>query len=194
MREMRKRFEAILEPTVGSANSRFLADRLVVAAIELVGTRAKDTAPDCASSQETPSPKNEPPKAPPDRMGIDWLLAAGVPAEEVVAVVQRERKEREVAAAFEQAMGYNPLPWWTERKLSQLLRFLMDKTPEEIQRFAAWSKQNFSPLSPAKVRQYPNLAIECWPQACPPLKGQKNRGQEKSEFELALERKQNGTL
>lgn len=62
-------------------------------------------------------------------------------------------------------MGYNPLEWWSDRKLEKLLAFLMDKTPAEMRTFAEWCKRPFSSFTPVKARQHPELVRELWPQA-----------------------------
>jgi hypothetical protein len=64
-------------------------------------------------------------------------------------------------------MGYNPLPWWSNRDLLALLKFLLTKSPEEVKTFAAWSRRQYSTFDPAKARQYPRRVIEFWPQAFP---------------------------
>lgn len=97
--------------------------------------------------------------------GIDWLVAAGVSADELNETLERERLEESVASLYESAMGYNPLPWHSERDLEKLLKFLVTKPPEEIQRFAAWSRRPYSTFDPAKARQYPLRVIDFWPLA-----------------------------
>jgi hypothetical protein len=95
----------------------------------------------------------------------DWLIAGGVSSEEIARLNAKEQAEKKVTDHYERKMGYNPLPWHTNKDLEALLRFLLDKSAEEITTFAEWSRKDFSPLSPAKARQYPRLVIECWPQA-----------------------------
>jgi hypothetical protein len=102
-----------------------------------------------------------------EKAGIGWQLAAGLSSQEIAASSEREQREREVANQYEQVMGYNPLPWWSNDDLRALLVFLMHKTPEEINNFATWSKKEFSSLTPTKARQYPRMVIECFPQAFP---------------------------
>ena len=97
----------------------------------------------------------------------DWLLAAGVPSEEIAKHNTTEQAEKRILDHFERAMGYNPLDWYSNKDLSALRKFLMTKTTEEIDTFAAWSKQKYSTLTPAKVRQYPRMAIDLWPQVSP---------------------------
>jgi len=102
---------------------------------------------------------------PPPEFGIDWGIAADLSNEKLAEMGAREQKERDVAANYEAAMGYNPLPWWNDKALARLLRFLLDKTPEEIKTFAAWSKRDYSTFDPSKARQYPDRVIEFWPLA-----------------------------
>jgi len=102
---------------------------------------------------------------PPPEFGIDWGIAADLSNEKLAKMGAKERKERDVAANYEATMGYNPLPWWNDKALMRLLRFLMDKTPEEILAFAKWSREDYSTLKPPKARQYPDMVIECWPLA-----------------------------
>jgi hypothetical protein len=105
----------------------------------------------------------------PEGSGIEWLIAAGVSNEEIQKTLDKEKREKIVRDAWEKSMGYNPLPW-NERELQSLLRFLMGKSEEEIKTFAAWSKNKYSSLSPAKARQYPRLVIDCWELAMPERK------------------------
>lgn len=100
-------------------------------------------------------------------MPADWMLAGGVSAEEIARVNAKEQDEKRILDHFERAMGYNPLDWYSNKDLSALRKFLMTKTTEEIDTFAAWSKQKYSTLTPAKVRQYPRMAIDLWPQVAP---------------------------
>jgi len=97
----------------------------------------------------------------------DWLIAGGVSAEEIARINAKEQSEKRILDHFERAMGYNPLDWYSNKDLSALRKFLMTKTTEEIDSFAAWSKQKYSTLTPAKVRQYPRMAIDLWPQVTP---------------------------
>jgi hypothetical protein len=95
----------------------------------------------------------------------DWQIAGGLSSDKIAKHNEKEQAERQVADNFERQMGFNPLPWWSDKDLGALLRFLMDKSPEEVAKFAEWAKRDFSSLKPAKARQYPRLVIECWPQA-----------------------------
>lgn len=101
----------------------------------------------------------------PQGSGVDWLIRGGVESSEIAQLNEREQRERKVADFWEKAMGYNPLPWWSEKDLTALLRFLMGKTTEEMEVFIAWSKRPFSAFSPEKARAYPRRVIELWPQA-----------------------------
>lgn len=97
-----------------------------------------------------------------------------------------ETKHRdEIAAHYESEMGYNPLQWWTDKKLMRLLKFLLTKTPAEITTFANWSKREYSPLSPTQARKNPDLVIECWPQACQTTEANFTKTPAASETELA---------
>jgi hypothetical protein len=96
---------------------------------------------------------------------IDWLIAAGVSAEKMAEVLERERKREEIARTYEEAMGYNPLRWETNPRLRKLLDFLMTKNPEEIRKFALWANRPFSSFDPADALQNPDLVEALWPQA-----------------------------
>lgn len=99
----------------------------------------------------------------PKAKGLDWLIAAGVNSEEIIRLADNEQRESELLDHYEREMGYNPLTW--SGSLERLRRFLLTKTPEEISTFAAWSKREYSPLSPTQARRNPDLVIDCWPQA-----------------------------
>jgi hypothetical protein len=94
-----------------------------------------------------------------------WQLAGGVTSEEIAAGAEKIAHEKATADRWEREMGYNPLPWWDDRKLIALLRFLGERTAEEIHAFAEWSKRPFSPLSPGQARKNPGLVIDLWPQS-----------------------------
>lgn len=96
---------------------------------------------------------------------LDWLIAAGVSSEKARQILKREKKRSSTAALWEQLMGYNPLPWETNKDLRALLDFLVKRPEDEIRKFAAWSRQPYSPLNPAKARQFPRMVIELWPLA-----------------------------
>lgn len=96
---------------------------------------------------------------------LDWAIAANLTSEEVAGFASREQAEKDRAILYEQEMGYGSLPFWTDKGLGRLLKFLLTKTPEEIKTFAEWSKRPYAGLNPVKARQYPNLVIECWDQA-----------------------------
>lgn len=98
-------------------------------------------------------------------VGMDWAVVAGMSGTDIAAIADREQQEQSVAGMWEIAMGYNPLPWWSNRDLQALLHFLMDKSQEDVTTFAAWSKGKYSGLSPAKARQFPRLVIDLWKQA-----------------------------
>jgi hypothetical protein len=97
--------------------------------------------------------------------GMDWQLKAGLSSEEIAKHLAREQTEKDRAILYEKCMGYGSLPFWTDKGLGRLLKFLLTKTPEEIKTFAEWSKRPYAGLNPVKARQYPNLVIECWDQA-----------------------------
>lgn len=101
----------------------------------------------------------------PQNASLDWIIAANLSSEEVAAHAAREQREKDTAILYEKSMGYGSLPWWTDKGLERLLKFLLNKTEAEIKDFAEWSKRPYAGLSPLKARQYPNLVIECWPQA-----------------------------
>jgi hypothetical protein len=98
---------------------------------------------------------------------IDWQVVAGLSSEQIAASNEDIARKKVVSDLYEKEMGYNPLPWWTDKKLMRLLRFLMDKTPEQIKAFALYSKKEFSSINPAKARQNPDLVIDCWKLAQP---------------------------
>jgi hypothetical protein len=97
--------------------------------------------------------------------GIEWLVAAGVRGEEIAAVLEKERKREKIAKIYENAMGYNPLPWESNPKLKKLLDFLVTRPEPEIEKFARWSKWVFSGFGPAKARLHPELVPDLWPLA-----------------------------
>jgi hypothetical protein len=93
---------------------------------------------------------------------MDWGIAAGMSNQELADMGAKEQSEKDITNLYEEKMGYSSLPWYTDKKLERLLRFLLTKTPDEIKTFAEWSRRDFSSLNPMKARQYPNLVIECW--------------------------------
>ena len=97
-----------------------------------------------------------------ENIGLEWMIAAGMKPDEIDRLLTKERNAKEICDLYEQKMGYNPLPW---TKLARLKRFLVTKTPEEIQTFAAWSRKDYSTFTPAKARQFPDMVIDLWPQA-----------------------------
>lgn len=101
----------------------------------------------------------------PENSDPAWLLKGGVSSEEIAALTEKATREKAAAELWEREMGYNPLSWWDDRKLTTLLRFLVDCSPDEIHAFADWCKRPFSSFSPAKARQHPELVRELWPQA-----------------------------
>ena len=91
---------------------------------------------------------------------IGWLVAGANPDQQAVQqTLDKEAKIREVTQAYEKYMGFNPLEWG---KLERLQKFLLTKSVEEIKTFAAWSRKEYSTLTPPKARQYPQLVIDCW--------------------------------
>lgn len=102
-----------------------------------------------------------------EEKSLDAAILGGVSSDKIAAIAAKEQHEKDVAASFERAMGYNPLDWWSDKNLQSLLRFLLDKTEDEIKTFAAWSKSQYSSLKPAKARQYPRLVMDCWNLAMP---------------------------
>jgi hypothetical protein len=93
---------------------------------------------------------------------LDWMIVAGVSSEEIEKTLVKERLSKEITDCWEKSMGYNPLTW---SKLERLKRFLITKTPEEIETFAKWSRREYSTFTPAKACQFPDKVIELWPQA-----------------------------
>lgn len=121
---------------------------------------------DIINSLHTVTDKTSKPKLP-ENSDISWLIKAGANSTEIARLSEKEEKEKGVAARWEREMSYNPLPWWTDKNMGSLLRFLMDKTEEEVKTFAAWSRKEFSPLSPTQARKNPRLVIDLWQQAFP---------------------------
>lgn len=145
-RELRKKFIEVLKDYIEvlndySAIREVVADKLADVALETAGIK-----------------KFEP-------RTLDWGIAANLSSEELSQFNEQEQRERSVADLWEKKMGYNPLPWWTDKDLKALLHFLMSKTTDEIETFASWSRREFSPLSPVKAREMPRRVIENWPQA-----------------------------
>jgi hypothetical protein len=108
----------------------------------------------------------------------DWMIAAGVPSEEIARVTSDISAAKKVTDCFEREMGYNPLNWDASGDWKSLKKFLLDKTPEQIKTFALWSKGQYSSLKPVKVRQYPRMAIDCWNLAFEGQDNQRNAFQE----------------
>ena len=92
--------------------------------------------------------------------GLDWMIAApDLTVNQLERHLAKEAQIREVTQAYVQYMGFNPLEWG---KLERLQKFLLTKSVEEIKTFAAWSRKEYSTLTPPKARQYPQLVIDCW--------------------------------
>jgi hypothetical protein len=117
-----------------------------------------------------------------------WLMRAGASSNEVADLLSKEQREKETARCFEEAMGLGALPWWNNADLKALLKFLTDKTPLEIKKFATWSRRDFSTFDPVKARRNPRQVMEFWSLAFPT---ETTRVQQKSEFEKALDKRQN---
>jgi len=147
-RELRLKFHDIVVdcPLIGGEGDETerLVDALADAALEVAGISKKSI---------------------PESFGMDWKIAAGMSDEEVARSAAKEQSERDRASLYEREMGYNPLNWWSDKKLTRLLHFLMDKTPDQIETFAAWSKAKYSSLTPVKARLDPEKVIDLWPQA-----------------------------
>ena len=120
---------------------------------ETLADTLADTAMDVAGIKRVDPMQNAP---------LDWQIAAGLSSKEIADHNQRESAEKEKASAFERAMGLGVLEWWSNADLKALLRFLMDKTEDEIRTFAKWSKRQYSSLKPEKARMYPRLVKDCW--------------------------------
>ena len=142
-RELRQKFEAILYNNT-TRDSIDMAEDLADAALEVAGIA------------RTAIPEGSDPS---------WGMMAGETSESIALGNAKILREREVASTWEKLMGYNPLEWWSDRRLEKLLRFLSGKTPEEMRTFAAWSKRPFSSFGPEKARQNPQIVIDLWPQA-----------------------------
>ena len=102
-----------------------------------------------------------------ENAGIDWKVLANFSDAEIAEHNEREQNYSEKTHEFERSMGYNPLPW-DSPAFTRLKRFIPKQSIHDIQRFALWSKRDFSSFTPAKARQYPDQVIDLWPQACPP--------------------------
>jgi hypothetical protein len=145
-RELRIKFLSILEEYISrSPDLSIMADRLADAALEVAGITSKEN--------------------PLQNASLDWSIAANMTSEVVAGFAAREQAEKDRAILYEKLMGYGSLPWWNDKGLRRLLKFLLTKTPEEIKSFAEWSKRPYAGLNPVKARQYPNLVMECWNQA-----------------------------
>lgn len=101
----------------------------------------------------------------PDGSGMDWLIAAGADSSALAEVAEKERHEKTISDLWEIGMGYNPLPWHTDKDLKILLRFLLDKSPDDIKAFCKWVRRPFTSFGPEKAREKPQRVIELWPQA-----------------------------
>jgi hypothetical protein len=93
---------------------------------------------------------------------IEWLIAAGVPSEEIGEVIDKERHSKEITDCWEKEMGYSSLPW---AKLEPLRRFLVTRSCAEIIKFAKWSRREYSTFTPTKARMYPEMVMDLWKQA-----------------------------
>jgi phage replication O-like protein O len=120
----------------------------------------KDKEKNIKQTESFPSKEN-----PLQNASLDWSIAANMTSEVVAGFAAREQAEKDRAILYEKLMGYGSLPWWNDKGLRRLLKFLLTKTPEEIKSFAEWSKRPYAGLNPVKARQYPNLVMECWNQA-----------------------------
>jgi len=123
---------------------------------ETLADALADTALDVAGIKKVDPMKNAP---------LDWQIAAGVSSKEIADHNQRESAEKEKASAFERAMGFGVLDWWSNADLKALLRFLMDKTEDEIRTFAGWSRTKYSTFKPPQALRYPRQVIQLWNQA-----------------------------
>ena len=118
--------------------------------------------------------------------GVGWSIKGGLSIEESTRLAEKENAMKERTDEFERQMLYNPLPWGS-KDLEPLAKFLAKQTLHDIKRFADWSKREFSPLSPAKARQYPHLVKDLWPQACPPIEVRKPEPPKEKEVYLSGE-------
>jgi hypothetical protein len=103
----------------------------------------------------------------PPNSDIGFAIAAGMSSEQIAQENEQVNKTMETASLYESCMGYNPLPWWNDKDLQRLLRFLEAQTPDEIRQFSEWSKRKFSTFDPAKARMNPLKVIEFWPLSKP---------------------------
>ena len=120
------------------------ADKLVAAALEVRGI---------AKSQLPPG------------SSLDWSILAGQSSEQIVAEEEAFAAEKRVLDAYERAMGYGVLPWYSDPKLEKLRRFISAKTVEEINTFAIWCNRQYSKFRPEDARRYPEQVWEFWPMA-----------------------------
>ncbi len=141
-RELRLKFDEVISNFHIGDDGPPLSERLADAALEVRGIAKA---------------------ALPAKSDIGFLMASGASNEEIAAQQEVYDHENAVAFLYETEMGYNPLPWHSDKDLTRLLRFLLTQTPESIRDFAAWSKRKFSTFDPAKARQFPLRVIEFWP-------------------------------
>jgi len=144
------------------------------------------TAPELESLTRTINNKESLKKDITEKGGVSWSILGGLSSEEVAKHSAAENAIKESTDEFERQMGYNPLSWGS-KDLEPLAKFLAKQTLHDIRRFADWSKREFSPLSPAKARQYPRLVIDLWPQACPPIEVRKPEPPKEKEVYLSGE-------
>lgn len=117
------------------------------------------------TTAETTTGERRPKIKLPGNASIDWMIAGGVKPEEIQSVLEKEQRRAKVAGLWEELMKYNPLNWENDRVLKALLDFLVERPEEEIRRFAAWSKREYSTFDPVKARRFPREVIELWPTA-----------------------------
>lgn len=161
-RELRKKFEEILEQNNISPNDPAVTDVglwrvgfaeiLAIAALEIRGMAliAKSTEDYKAGV-----------------LGIDWALAGGVGSADIAAQNAEQNAERDLLMHYEHVMGYGTtLDWWgKDADMIALRKFLVTQTRENIETFAKWCKRPYSKFGPENAKRYPRDVMTFWPLA-----------------------------
>lgn len=101
---------------------------------------------------------------------VEWMIAAGVPSEDIAPILEAEKLAKEVEDAFEHALHFNPLPWDSAPKWMRLKKFIIteyQKNKNVFKNFDTERKNGgqYSKLpSNPKIYQDPDLLIAIWPQ------------------------------
>lgn len=141
-RELRNKFQTILNKyPIQYPACLPLLDELVASALEVRGI---------AKSQLPPG------------SGLAWGIAAGLSSEQIVAEETAFAAEKVILDAYERAMKYPPLAWYSDKKFEKLRRFLTTKTIAEIETFAKWANRDYSKFDSVSAKRFPDDVITFW--------------------------------